>query len=551
MERLSLQGHDIQIMPDPIRGWLARHPKPQGSLFWPVTDEQGSALDFDVDIGLLGGSAGSLKTSTILADLIQERDYSFMSAYFFRRTFPELEEAIEQAYRLFPQTGGSYNASEHTWRWASGATFRFRHLSHEKNLYENQGKAMSGIGIDESTHIPMEWIRYLVTRNRSTDPDLKIRLRLGTNPGHISCKEHMKMFFNGVCPHCEPEKAPQQGIALWGRTWHDGIPLRDKDTEIDLSIGYILSSVRDHNLLGQSYIGRLQMQRPATAKALLAGCWRLFEGLYYDIYDYNTMTVPRQEIGDEYWWQHWVGADYGYSGSAAAGVQFAIGLDNVIYVLAEYPAYEIESGPRENVRNFAQSIYEHFGKRDPNEESAKNLSSMFLGPDSWNDRGDEHTLAGQMNEVLAPHGLEFIKANNDRAGGAQLIYTMLQAGTLKIARSCRNVLQALESRLHDEKEPVKVKKVPTDPLDDVFDALRYGVYSFMESVGKPLNKRVQERMKKIMDAGGHNDMSVTTAVLKYEKVRREEEEADPDNQDSVYVGGSARRRMQQAQKRGK
>jgi hypothetical protein len=31
-----------------------------------------------------------------------------------------------------------------------------------------------------------------------------------------------------------------------------------------------------------------------------------------------------------------------------------------------------------------------------------------------------------MNEELAPHGLEFIKAKNDRAGGAQLIYTMLQ-----------------------------------------------------------------------------------------------------------------------------
>src|SRR5579872_3796535 len=205
MGTTPLRPHDIQIMPDPVRGWLARNPKPSGALFWPVTDEQGSALDSTADILLLGGSAGSLKTSTILADLIQERDYSFMSSYFFRRTFPELEEAIEQAYRLFPQTGGKYNSTDHSWHWASGATFRFRHLSHEKHLWENQGKSMSAIGVDESTHIPLEWIRYLVTRNRSTDPDLKIRVRLGTNPGNISSKEHMKMFFNGVCPHCEPE----------------------------------------------------------------------------------------------------------------------------------------------------------------------------------------------------------------------------------------------------------------------------------------------------------------------------------------------------------
>jgi hypothetical protein len=64
-----------------------------------------------------------------------------------------------------------------------------------------------------------------------------------------------------------------------------------------------------------------------------------------------------------------------------------------------------------------------------------------------NDRGDERTLAGQMNEELAPHGLEFIKAKNDRAGGAQLIYTMLQHYQLKIAHTCTNTIEALERRL--------------------------------------------------------------------------------------------------------
>ena len=60
-----------------------------------------------------------------------------------------------------------------------GAHFRFRHLSHEKNLFENQGKAMTAISVDESTHLPLDWIRYIFTRNRSTDPDIKTRLRLG------------------------------------------------------------------------------------------------------------------------------------------------------------------------------------------------------------------------------------------------------------------------------------------------------------------------------------------------------------------------------------
>lgn len=538
----------VEPSPDPVRGWLERNPRPDRAKFWPATDQQGAALDCPADILLLGGSAGSLKTSTILADLIQERQYSKMNAYFFRRTYPELEEAMQQAYELFPQTGATSRDNGREYIWPSGAHFRFRHLSHEKNLYENQGKAMSAIGIDESTHLAMEWIRYLITRNRSTDSNLTIRLRLGTNPGNISSKDHQTMFFNGVCPHCEPDKAPPQGIPLFGRHWHDGKPLRDEAAGIDLSIAYILSSVRDHTLLGPAYIARLNMQKPATAKALLAGCWRLFEGLYFDIWDYSSMVVPVQTIPHEWWQTWWVGADYGYSGSIAAAGLYTRTTDGVIYKVAEHPigdpVYGLQNVQRENVRTFARSVYESFLKKRAGQEQPRQLEAMFLGPDSWNDRGDEHTLAGQMNQELEPHGMEFVKANNDRAGGAQLIYTMLQSGALKIADSCRNTIKCLESRLHDEKEPVKVMKVISDPLDDVFDETRYGIYSFMEANGEPTELRIQERMKKIIEEAkksGQNNMSATNALLQYNRVKREEEKEEDE---PVYIGSNARKRMQ-------
>jgi hypothetical protein len=175
----SLPVSSIEVLPDPIRGWLARNQKPEDPRFWPATDQQGAALDCDADILLLGGSAGSLKTSTILADLIQERDYPRMNSYFFRKTYPELEDAMQQAMDLFPQTGARSRDDGREYVWPSGAHFRFRHLSHEKNLFENQGKAMTAISVDESTHLPLDWIRYIFTRNRSTDPDIKTRLRLG------------------------------------------------------------------------------------------------------------------------------------------------------------------------------------------------------------------------------------------------------------------------------------------------------------------------------------------------------------------------------------
>lgn len=547
--QIKPQASDIVVLPDPIRGWLARqeNQKPPGYRgFWPATDQQGAALDCPADILLLGGSAGSLKTSTLLVDLIQERDYSRTNSYFFRKTYPELEDAMQQAYDLFPQTGASSRDNGREYRWPSGAHFRFRHLSHEKNLYENQGKSMSAIAVDESTHLPLEWIRYLLTRNRSTDPGLRTRLRLGTNPGNISSKEHQKMFFNGVCPHCEPDKAPPQGVLLWDRKWHDGVKLNDPDSGINFSLAYILSSVRDHTLLGPAYAAKLKMQKPATAKALLAGCWRLFEGLYFDIWDFATMAPKVQEIPMEWWQSWWVGADYGYSGSIAAAGLFTRSPNGVIYLVSEHPVGDPREIQRENVRTFARSVYENFAKKDKGQEQSKNLEAMYLGPDSWNDRGDEHTLAGQMNEELESHGLEFIKANNDRAGGAQLVYTMLQGGELKIAQTCRNTIEAVESRIHDEKEPVKVQKVISDPLDDFWDMLRYGVYSYVEALGKPHALRVHERMKKIVDRGGQTDMSLTSAFLQHAKISKEE---DPDDPDPVYVGGSARRRMMNARKK--
>jgi hypothetical protein len=123
---------------------------------------------------------------------------------------------------------------------------------------------------------------------------------------------------------------------------------------------------------------------------------------------------------------------------------------------------------------------------------------MYLGPDCWAERGDEHTLAHLANEELEQYDLSFQQARNDRAGGAQLVYTMLQTGELVIADTCQNVIRAIESRVHDKKEPLKVEKVVGDPYDDVWDALRYALYSHHDPEKKSLEMRVQDRLSVIL-----------------------------------------------------
>ena len=79
---------------------------------------------------------------------------------------------------------------------------------------------------------------------------------------------------------------------------------------------------------------------------------------------------------------------------------------------------------------------------------------------------------------------------------------MLQTGELVIGDTCQNVMRAIESRVHDKKEPLKVEKVVGDPYDDVWDALRYALYSHHDPEKKPLDMRVQDRLAAIREKAG-------------------------------------------------
>jgi hypothetical protein len=156
-----------------------------------------------------------------------------------------------------------------------------------------------------------------------------------------------------------------------------------------------------------------------------------------------------------------------------------------------------------DVKTFAREHYKALIKTPLRYEQPKRIAGMYLGPDSWAERGDEHTLAALADEELDKYDLAFQQARNDRAGGAQLVYTMLQTSELVIADTCQNVIRAVESRVHDKKEPLKVEKAVGDPYDDVWDALRYALYSHHEPEKKPLEMRVQDRLNVIRKGDEH------------------------------------------------
>ena len=159
------------------------------------------------------------------------------------------------------------------------------------------------------------------------------------------------------------------------------------------------------------------------------------------------------------------------------------------FVAPHLPAYEFAE---EVVRRLVTPTIQ--GQR-------RKILAVYLDPSNFKNIGDGHTIADQINEVLDPYDLGVIAASNDRIGGWQLMYQALQTGQWQIADTCPKLIEAIPSRMHDEKRPGDVLKVPGDPLDDVADDARYGIYTFITTTEKPRELVVREDIRRLAEQG--------------------------------------------------
>jgi len=81
------------------------------------------------------------------------------------------------------------------------------------------------------------------------------------------------------------------------------------------------------------------------------------------------------------------------------------------------------------------------------------------------------------------------------------MYQILQKGEWQIADTCPKLIEALPSRIHDEKKPGDVLKAPGDHLDDVADDARYGIYTFITTTEKPRELVVAESIRRLAEQG--------------------------------------------------
>lgn len=150
----------------------------------PQPGPQERFLASSADIALYGGSANSGKSLCLLLDCLGYVENPMWNGILFRRhakDFRDKGSIYEKAKRVFAGTGARFRAgADMDVTWPSGASLSFRHLD-GANFLDYQGQEYAWIGFDEITHFELYWVRYLLTRLR-TSAGVRGSMRMSCNP---------------------------------------------------------------------------------------------------------------------------------------------------------------------------------------------------------------------------------------------------------------------------------------------------------------------------------------------------------------------------------
>jgi hypothetical protein len=223
-------------------------------------------------------------------------------------------------------------------------------------------------------------------------------------------------------------------------------------------------------------------------RAFLEGDWNVFAGQYFDVFEFGRHTVRAEELRLEAWWPRWISIDWGFQHPSAVYWHCAVPVHSQQSKVESKDQSFSERSPfdfqlstvncrivtyREFVqsglspRMLAQGIAERSGR--------ERISDVFLSPDAFAHRTSEASIAEQLGEVLAASGLPRpAPADDDRIGGWQLMYQLLESDAWLITENCAKLIDCLPQLVRDDRRVEDIRKVDGD---DPADAARYGLVS--------------------------------------------------------------------------
>ena len=124
-------------------------------------------------------------------------------------------------------------------------------------------------------------------------------------------------------------------------------------------------------------------------------------------------------------------------------------------------------------RMLAQAIVERCAR--------ENIREVFLSPDAFAHRTAEASIAEQLGDVLVANGLPRpTPADDDRIGGWQWMYQLLENDSWVVTDNCAKLIDCLPQLVRDDRRIEDIRKVEGD---DPADAARYGLVAAARFAG--------------------------------------------------------------------
>lgn len=449
---------------------------------WVPQPRQAEFMRRFEDEVLFGGAAGGGKSDALVAEALRQIDKPYYKGLILRKSYPQLLELIDKAYKLYPQIDprAKYNDSKHMWTFSSGAKIVFGSLGSTKDKYKYQGIAYDFIGFDELTHFQADEYEYLISRNRPNGPGMLCYMRATANPGGIG-HVWVKQRFVDVSPPMTT-------------TWHevefmnpDGTKTKSRRSRI-----FVPSRVTDNPALVRNdpnYVARLASMSEAEKKALLYGDWNSYAGQVFsewrnepDHYIDRIGTHVIEPFDIPKHWRIYRSFDWGIRKPFSCG-WWAIDQEGIAYRIKEYYGCRKDK-PDTGLEMPASEVFAEIARQEREDPLFRGKHIYGVAdPAIWS-RDSGISVA----EVGEKHGVYFDKGDHQRIAGWAQVHERLRFGLdgrprLYVFNTCLDFIRTFPALIYDE---CRVEDVDSSMEDHIADETRYFC------MANPLPNRITE-----------------------------------------------------------
>lgn len=407
--------------------------------------------DENIDV-LFGGAAGGSKSLSLLMYVLRACNrYPGLQAFWFRRTFPELQQSVLRAlarYQYARPLGARWNEGKFELKWDAGSILTF---GHAKNVQEASALLSAEINllvIDERTTLPPDVVDLLYTRVRSGVEGVPcLGVRSGTNPGDIG---HSRVLAEYIEPTAHGE--------------HEVNPDANGRRRL-----FLQSRLSDTPQLGEEYRRNLQGMPEKLRKAYLDGDWSVFAGQVFDEWRYERHVVKGASLADS--WMRFNGIDGGFRAPWCV-IWGAVDSDGRVWVYRE--RYATQVGEKEQAEQILAA-----------EPEGEHVAVRYADDSLWNISGDAKASAA----LYAENGVHIVPAGKgpgSRVTRVRRTRTYLEEAPacafhralgwkscplMHVFPQCENLIRTLPMLPHAKTgDP---EDVDTNAEDHAYDALSY------------------------------------------------------------------------------